>query len=182
MGVIDNELNWRKVFPNSPVDVSGWSIANRMRLPDYCFGNRQLIGAYLGNYGEGTYEYEISDIALPDPVCIWSLVIVSNPDDGGVGHIRIGLSSTVPTNEAGFDEVTDIIPYFGAPSTGPNRIIFSTPAFVLLDFPIRKGMVTGAKKLVISVYTSTGRMRLNAALIVSSLPVSVPAFLNPGLL
>ncbi|MBA7717003.1 hypothetical protein ES703_126090 [subsurface metagenome] len=36
MSVIDNQLNWRRVWPGPGVDVSSWSIEKRMALPDPC--------------------------------------------------------------------------------------------------------------------------------------------------
>lgn len=181
MAVTDNELTWRKVFPGPGIDVSGLSLAERMALPDWCFGNRQLIGVYVSQTGPSNYIWGISDIALPDPCCIWQLQIDSMPNPGGRGTMRFGLANTVPTSDGEMDNADEIFPYFGQPNTGPNLINVYGLEYMAFIIDARKGMVTGGKKLVVQLFARDDTNRIDCRLLVSALPDEIPAFLNPDI-
>lgn len=159
------------------MDVSGWTIDQRMRLPDWCFGNRHVIGAYQMNASGASYKYAISEIAFPDPCCIWHVAFAGWHTLDGVGTLRVGLANELPKNEAEMDLADEIFPAFGFPKTGPNGILLSGAAQFLVSFDARKGMVTGGKKLVISLYNSTGAVRANPLFLVSGLPTSMAGWL-----
>lgn len=159
------------------MDVSGWTVAQKMRLPDWCFGNRQLIGVYVNMPLLGTYYYGISAIALPDPVCIWTFGFYIYTYDYTRFRFRAGLRNTIPTNEAGMDAATEILPYFGQPIAGPNYIRLGTKDSRPYIIPLRKGMVTGGKKLVVSAYTGTDASMIDVFMVVSSMPTRMAGWL-----
>lgn len=159
------------------MDVSGWTIAQRMRFPDWCFGNRELVSVFTLNEAVGTYVYNISTLALPDPVCIWQVCFQSVPDATGGGRIRVGFAAAVPTNEAEMDAAVDFLPHFGHVVTGPNKILFQEPNYVFFSFDVRKGLVTGGKKLVSSTYCTVAKVRINCFLLVSGLPTDMAGWL-----
>lgn len=179
MSTVDNELNWRKVFPSTAVDVSGWTLAQRMALPDWCFPNRYLVCCYKGNAGVGTYVWNISPLALPDPACIWQVIIISAPNPGGTGELRIGLNGVVPTTLAEMNAVQELFPGWGFPKPGPDSIMYYGQQMVQNQLFVRHGLVTGGKKLVIEVYCAAGAVRWDVILVVSGLPTKIPAFLDP---
>lgn len=161
------------------MDVTGWTFAQRMELPDWCFGTRQLIGTRVKNQVGGTYVYGISEIVFPDPICIWQVEIVLQTNNVAGSTVRIGLADLIPVNEAQMDAADEILPYFGIARAGPNQIVVYTLAGIHYSFNMRKAMVTDGKKLVISVYCAAGSVWVDVGLIVSPLPTRIPAHLDP---
>lgn len=159
------------------MDVSGWTVDQRMRFPDYCFGNRQLIGVYVANYVETTFAWGISDIPLPDPVCIWQMNVLCPETAAAHGNYRAGLADVVPTSHAEMDNAVEIYPYYGVPHAGPNLVQRNAYGWsnVVIDF--RKGMVTGGKKLVVENECIVGVSRVIFSLLVSGLPTSMQGWL-----
>ncbi len=159
------------------MDVSGWTVDQRMRLPDWCFGNRRIVSVYRSNGAVGTYTYGISETVMPDPACIWQAVFISQPTENGKSRLRIGLSNTLPTSEEEMNAVQEIFPDFGSQMTGPNSIMFYGITYAFYSINLRKGMATEGKKLVISVNCQAGVVRLICALVVSGLPTSMAGWL-----
>lgn len=160
------------------MDVSGYNLESKMKLPDPCFGQKQVVSCYAVNNGVGTYRWSISSLALPDPVCIWHAMFCSQPSTGGTGRMRIGLAAAVPTTIAEMNAADEIFPDLGAPTAGPNYIDFFSTVYSYYAFDVRKGMATGGKKLVMSTYCVAATMRLLCVLVVSELPTKVPGW--PG--
>ena len=160
------------------MDVSFWTIDQRMRLPDHFFGNRQLIGCQVYCLNALAYYYSISEVALPNPACIWAFHFWVRTPASVDATFRIGLRATVPTNEGEMDTAMEIFPYIGEPSVGPNKLRlsfrYSTPV-VLTD---RQGMVTGGLKFVGRFYSSIADVYAFFVLEVSELPKKIPAW--PG--
>ena len=159
------------------MDVSEWTVDQRMRLPDWCFGNRQLVGIHVDCPNLGTFYYGISEIALPDPVCIWSFGFYLYNYNYTRHRFRVGLRESIPTNEAEMDTATEILPYFGEPRDGPNYIRAGTLDTRAYLIPLRKGMVTGGNYLVASCYTGTDQSMVDIFLVVSGLPTSMAGWL-----
>lgn len=162
------------------MDVIGWGLERKMELPDWCFGNRDIISAYKHNGAPGTRVWDISSHSLPDPCCIWSVVFVSLPSTGGTGVFRIGLANAVPTSEAEMNAAVEIFPGYGKPCAGPNEIILFSGAFCQWTISTRKGLVTGGKKLVLEVRCVVADMRVSCSLVYSELPEEIPAHLDPN--
>jgi len=159
------------------MDVSGWTIDQRMRFPDWCFGNREVISCYQYNSAGGTRKWEISEIALPDPACVWQVGIVSEPSTTGTGTLRIGLADTLPTSEAEMNAALEILPAHGRPRAGPNDMIFNSRDYVFYSLDCRRGMETGGKFLVIECFAAAATMRLWCILVVSGLPTQMAGWL-----
>lgn len=158
------------------MDVTGWSLEQRMMLPDHCFGNRQLIGTFNLVIGVGVKGWEISAIALPDPCCIWQLQIDSMPAPDAYGVLRFGLAKDVPASPEDMDAADEIFPYYGKPHVGPNQVYLYTRQGMQIIIPARKGMVTGDKKLVTELHSTTGTNRVDCRLLVSGLPTLISAW------
>lgn len=159
------------------MDVSGWTIDQRMRFPDWCFGNRQLIGCQVHCILADQYYFAISDVALPDPVCIWAFHFWVLTAGNMEGAFRIGLRATVPTNEAEMDTATEIFPYVGAPTAGPNKVRHAFRYTTPIMLPVRQGMVTGGLKLVGALYSTFADVRGDLVLEVSGLPTQMAGWL-----
>lgn len=181
MGVTDNQLNWRRVQPWSPVDVSGWTLAQKMSLPDWCFGNREVIGIDKSATGSGDIQWEISSLALPANICIWHIGIFLNLAEKSPSYARIGLTAAKPTNVGEMDAAVEVLQYFGDVDYAPRRIYFSNDITEPWQFPLKKSLATEGKKLTLEVYCGTTKIAVTVYMVFSELPISVPAFLNPDI-
>lgn len=159
------------------MDVSGWTVDQKMRLPDWCFGNREVQSVYLGNGVVGTFKWAICETVMPDPACIWQAVLVSSLTAGASGYFRVGLADNVPVNEAQMDAAVEIFPYFGVAHAGPNVISDWGQPFVYWGFDVRKGMATGGKKIVLEVKCIAATIRCLIELTVSTLPTNMAGWL-----
>lgn len=159
------------------MDVSDRTVAQRMSLPDWCFGDREIISVYLTNNDIGTRKWGISEIALPDPACIWEFAYTWMPNATGSGWVRAGLADTVPTTQAQMDATDPILPYFGSASEVPPVICPPSFQTQYVSFNCRKGMVTGGKKLVIEIRCGAADTKIVLWVMVSTLPIIIPAWL-----
>lgn len=159
------------------MDVSDWTVDQRMRLPDWCFGNRTVIGISILCPLLETGYYGISEIALPDPACIWQVGWWYKTDTISGVTLRIGLRATIPTSVPDMDDATEILPYMGSPHAGPNEIFMTIRESLPFFINLRKGMVTGGKKLVVRSYSDAAQAHANVCLIVSELPTSMAGWL-----
>lgn len=159
------------------MDVSGWTVDQRMRLPDWCFGNRQIIGCQVLAVQPTTHYWGISAIGLPDPVCIWSVGFWFRIDAYSKMSLEIGLAHNVPTNNAEMAACQEIFPHFGAAQPGPNTMRVGQRYSVPLQIEVRKGMITSGKKLVADFYSTLADARVDVYLVVSGLPTSMAGWL-----
>lgn len=164
------------------MDITGWTIDQKMRLPDWCFGNREVYGLFQRRNAVG-FMWGICPCALPDPACIWQLVITSIPDANGKGYVRIGLADAVPTNEAEMNAAVELFPCVWDQRPGPNRIWLYAMQYVMLSFNPRKGMVTNGKKIVVELYVAVNiYMRIDVAMVVSGMPTDMAGWLEHSLI
>ena len=159
------------------MDVSGWTIDQRMRFPDYCFGQQQAIGLQVYCPNALIYYFGISEIALPDPACIWQFSSWFKISAAANNTFRIGLAATVPTTIAEMDLALEIFPYIGGAYAGPNKLRvtqrYSTPWVM----NIRKGLVTNGLKIVVALYSTVADTTGDFVLIVSGLPTNMAGWL-----
>lgn len=181
MSVFDNQLNWRRVWPGPGVDVSSWTVAKRMALPDWCFGGRQVISARVAIFAADTFGWAISDVALPDPCCIWQVGIIIRQSDHRSNYLRMGLLDNVPTSEGDMDNAVEILPDFGSSSNTPERIYLFDGGPVYIEPQVRMGLATASKKLVVEgkVYADGTALLGMIHVVVSELPTVIPVFFNP---
>lgn len=161
------------------MDVSGWTIAQKMRLPDWCFGSRDTYIAHAGVAEPNTYEWGISEKALPDPACIWEFVILLGSTDYAFNKIRIGLSDTVPTSPEEMDATYNLFPDFGDPAFTPPGINCGTIPGEFFWLSLRRGLATQGLKLVIEArrHASGTILIADVILVISGLPTSMAGWL-----
>ena len=158
------------------MEVSIWTLDARMRLPDHFFGSRQLIGVYVANTVPATFTYGISDIPLPDPVCIWQMQILVPETVADHGNYRAGLAAVIPANHAQMDAAQEIYPYYGVPHAGPILIQRIAYGWTNIAVDFRKGLVTSGKYLVVENEGILGTSRIIFSLLVSTVPKKIPAW------
>lgn len=159
------------------MDVSGWTVDQRMRFPDWAFGNRKVTSVSKTVNGPNGIGWKISAVALPDPICIWELCITPVVADVYPGILRIGLADTLPTTEDQMNATIPLLPDFGDLSLTPPRIVLGTARYEVWRFPIRKGMATGGKKVVIELRCPQTKLNLLIHLVYSELPTSMAGWL-----
>ena len=159
------------------MDVSGWTTDQRMRLPDWCFGNRQLVSVRVNATSATSNQWGISTIVLPDPVCIWEIMFEVESVGGGYGYFRIGLAHVVPTSQPEMNLADDILPDYGLPYAGPKDIFFLQITSAKWKFKLRKGMATGGKKLVVENSCTAPDFHIIVSMTVSGLPTSMAGWL-----
>lgn len=161
------------------MDVSGWTIEQRMRFPPWCYGNRLMYNCRMSNIVAGSMTWTISNDPLPDPACIWALGFILWTGDHPWSYWRMGLRSTIPTSEAEMNTCQNIFPDFGNQTFAPPRINVATISGSYYQLPLAYGLVTGGKKFVIEglLNAAGGNLIFNAYLIVSGLPTSMAGWL-----
>lgn len=159
------------------MDVSGWTIDQRMRLPDWCFGNRKIIALNMRAVGAGVFYWRISGVTLPQDICIWQIGMFPRFVDSMNSYFRVGLRATVPTSEAEMDEAVPVLPDFGAINYTPPRIHLMDGGTSVWQFFHRKGMETGGKKLVAELWCSTSDVALIFYMLYSELPTNMAGWL-----
>jgi len=162
------------------MDVSGWTIAQRMELPDWCFPTRYLIGCYGWNNVAASINWEISNVTLPDPACIWDFGYVALVDDVSSCDFRVGLNDVVPTTVPEMNDVQDFVPNYGYNQAGPNAVRIMPGSKQAVNFHLRLGLVTGGKYLVIENHNLAGTSRFQVYVLVSGLPTQLPAHMDPN--
>lgn len=159
------------------MDVSGWTIEQRMRFPDWCFGNRRILSVSVGNNTAGTFRWKISGTTLPDQICIWSVGIYPRYIDSYSSYIRLAFAATVPTTEAEMNAATPALPDFGELIYTPPRIYLADGGYEVWQIPLRKGMDVTGKKLVVELYCATVKVHLLPYLTFSELPTNMEGWL-----
>lgn len=159
------------------MNIKRWTIDERMRLPDFCFGNRQVISVSKTASGPAAFSWAISDKGLPDPACIWVFGVLPRRVDNTNNYCRVSLGDTLPTNEAEMNATQPVLPQFGALAWTPPRIYPPTTTMTVWQFDLRKGMVTGGKKLILECYASIDAMAAIAFIVVSELPTNISGWL-----
>lgn len=160
------------------MDVSGWTIEQKMRLPDWCFGQRQLVMAGGTASGAGTKVWDISELALPQQICVWQMGIIPRHLSSASDYVRIGFNSTLPTSEAEMDTSIPLLEYFGWTLYSPPRIIMPATGTELWEFFLRRGMDTEGKKLTVEVACVITKISLIVYMLYSELPSSMISWLS----
>ncbi len=158
------------------MDVSGWALAKRMKIPDQYFPDREIVSVYDSESSATTFEWGISGVALPDPVCIWELGIQIVSSGSALSYVRLGLRSAVPTSEAEMNGAKNIFPDLGDLTKTPPAIYMAAVYPFQMRFTCKKGFVTAGDKFVMELYNVTGVLSIMASMLISGLPTDVPAW------
>lgn len=162
------------------MDIRNWPIDKIMQLPDYCFGQRWLIGLASTASDIGP-SYDISEMALPEWTVIWNLCFWYLQIDEKFMAISLALGDNRPTTEAEFERFEVLFRDF-AYYTAPRREFQIMPAGGSYNVPMRKIVHTAGRRLVGRLYYgATGVQYATVILTISSIPTEVPDCLLSGL-
>lgn len=159
------------------MDVSGWTIEQRMRFPDYCFGNRMLMGLSYSNSVAGSTRWRIHTTVLPAQICIWQTKILWRAVDSTMSFIRFGFRATLPTTQAQMDSAIPVLPDFGDVSHSPPRVWLPSGGHEVWAFDLRKGMATSSLKLTLEIYAQVAPVTVLFAFVYSLLPTDMAGWL-----
>lgn len=162
------------------MDVSGWTLAQKMELPDWCFGSRKLMGVSQTRAVPGATDWVIHTTNLPLEICIWQVRIFWRHQDDWASFIRMGFRATVPVNTGQMDTAIPILPDFGNVVYTPPRIHCASGGHEVWAIDLRKGMNTGAHKMVMEMYVNTDKVSVIFTIVFSELPTEIPAHLDPN--
>lgn len=161
------------------MDVSGWTIEQKSRLPDWCFGSQLMICRRNKIQNYATYEWTISTDVLPDPACIWcfGITVIETPDTSS--RFRFGLLDNVPTTVAQMDAAVNLFPDFGNNDFAPPRIPILSSYGEGYQIRMKYGVATGGKKLAVEHYQAAGARKADIIvyLIVSALPTDMAGWM-----
>ena len=159
------------------MDVSGWTIDQLLRMPDWCFGDRQLYRLYLANASADTYKWFRQELALPAKACIWGMFIATFPTTGGTGHARFGLHNILPTSTEEMDGATPIFEDYRSAAGDQNLVNLYAGIPVTFGYSLKTGIVPAGKKLVMELYCAVATMRAEITFVISGVPTSMAGWL-----
>ncbi|MBA7679125.1 hypothetical protein ES703_87408 [subsurface metagenome] len=159
------------------MDVSSWTLAQRMRLPDWCFGNRDLLMLSLGVWTGGGFGWVIGAEALPQQICIWQMGVVIRRNESADNYFRLGMRATIPTTEAHMNDSTPLFPKWGNINYTPPRITLPAETDQVWFFNTRNGIDTGGLKFVGEIWGDDCAAMAQVNIVYSELPTSMAGWL-----
>lgn len=159
------------------MNISRWTIDEKMQLPDFCFGQRKIVATGIGVTVPKTMAWNITSVPFPDSICIWEFGILPTQLDSFYSYCRVGLTETKPTSEAEMDAAIPILPDWTPQGYSPPRIYVPATGTQQWVFKMRKGMKTKARKMAIELYANVGNFALVFYVIYSKLPTNISGFL-----
>ena len=164
-----------------PLDLQGWSIEDKLRLPDWCFGRRYIVSVTWQASAYGTDAYDISEDCFPEEAVIWEVVLSFDRVSANDNYVRLALGSQLPANEAGFMELEPLLRGFGLTGPEPRKIRVPNN-FRVIRFCLRQYFAPGGRRLVVfnRVPTTAAFGSGEVIVVVSGLPKEVPDWLISG--
>ena len=155
------------------MDISNWSMAQIMELPDHLFGRRYMVGCAV--YGESMGDaFDISMFGLPERAVIWELRVRLVVLSARMVTLRMALGDQLPANEAEFNALPQLFSDIGYREDGVRVIRVSNLSSMIVT-QLRYGIETAGRRLVIAgAFDALADHWLFVDLVVSSIPRSLP--------
>lgn len=162
------------------MDITGWTLEQRIRLPEWCFGSHQIMSVYLSNVAPGTSIWGQSLEILPADICIWAAGLLIVVNDAVWSFVRMGFRDTAPVNVGQMDASHNFLPGFGNTAFAPPRINTSLVTGLQYHVPLKMGVTPAGERLVAECYCSAGGTQTIVMLyiIYSTLPVDMAGWLS----
>jgi hypothetical protein len=158
------------------VNIRAWSDDQVMQLPDHIFGERYIVSCY-GNPSAGTTVWDISEIAFPERMILWSLVIAPQYLNNIQSYIRIALGDQLPTTIEQMSQLEPLVRGIGQQGAEPRELhwMYTTATFSLY---MRK-LINSAGRRMIVEYTAkaTYYCTCHVMCVISAIPREVPEWL-----
>ena len=155
------------------MNISDWPLGRIMQLPDYVFGRRYMISAFVFGIGVAR-QWDISELAFPETAVIWEVhMYCAKKTDSNQG-IRLALGDQLPTTEAEFRAMEPLFNGLGQDGPGPRSIpmdLYRAIAMRRLKIPVR----TAGRRLVLEIGIGPASTDwASVILVVSGLPKEIP--------
>jgi len=159
------------------MDISRWPIGDIMQLPDDVFGNRFIV-ACAGKPGGEATVWDISEVALPEHCVIWELYLGMELGTVSRAVFRLGIGDQLPTTEAIMDQTTPVFPGLGGQGAEPRDITLKDSTQLHLC-RLKHYIHSMGRRLVVQFEnTGSSAINMNAIIVVSALPRSIPKWLD----
>jgi len=155
------------------MNISTWSDARIMQLPDHLFGQRWLVSV-MRTPNNPVDRWDISEIPLPDAFVMWEFAYGSSAVFGAEIGFRFAYGDQIPVNAAAFSEFEPVMPGLGVTGQEPRTITHEDGPHDI-RIPMRKLVRPGGRRLIMEVpFAGGGDMRCWGRMVISSLPREVP--------
>lgn len=158
------------------MNISNWSMAKIMMLPDWLFGPRFLVSVYV-YAGGGGVNWGMSSIAFPERAVIWACDSWPHRAQYQAEGIRLAFGDVVPTSNAQMMLLEPVFSGFGIDGQDPRVI----PTYGVMSITLRNlrtPVKAAGRKLVMEVDAVAGlEIGLQMVLTVSGVPSEVPEWL-----
>jgi len=155
------------------MNISQWPISKIMQLPDHCFGRRHLVSVTKLHIGASA-GWDISELALPEIMVIWELILSSDGGENGLVLMRLALGDQLPTSVAQMTALEPLFNGFGLQGLGPRTIRFTGRR----DYTIRNLRMpvrTSGRRLVLeNIPPPAETYMCSAGIVISSIPKEIP--------
>jgi len=162
------------------MDIRKWSIHKKMALPDWCYGPRWWIGDFVATTAAGVAYFFFSDLP-PDNFVVWD-VIVSQGGYAAATKIDLTLCLCRQAPVVGdIKTLTRLLRQFGTPGQAydmhfpPNTLSHLGPMRTFVE--ANNDGIGGALILP----SETANCETTIAVLISSLPKEVPAWVVSGM-
>ena len=161
---------------NEQIDISGWSLGEKMMLPDHAFGVRNLV-TFSNSVPTVTTEWHRFLSALPDHIVIWNIKAITGAIPPAFGTVRLALGDVVPTSDAEFNELEQIGMGGGLQTGRGARIVCDSVSGS--DYVMLKLLVSpqGRRFVVRFRNNDVGSDNMQLAVIYSAVPRSIPKWM-----
>lgn len=160
--------------------IEHWPINRKMRLPDWCFGRRFVVGLSFIVGAEQVY-YDICEIPLPDLAVMWELSIWVPDGISPDSYLRLALGDQLPLTQVAFEAMEPLFQTIGSPTVGPRRIWMSGADTYSLR-GLRTVIEPQGRRFVGEVENNgsgTGYVMVNV--VVSGVPREIPDWMVSGI-
>lgn len=154
-------------------DISNWGWGQILELPDHLFGRRFVVAANAFSTAIGEY-FAISDMGLPEKIVVWSVRVMATSVWSTPVQFRLCLGDHLPANAAEFIPMESLFPDVGV-LAGGVRLSWVSRYQTFEMNGLKMGVDTAGRRLVTnSISLTTEDLLLQAVVVVSSVPRSIP--------
>lgn len=159
--------------------IDNWPLDRIMRLPDWCFGRRWWVGAYMGS-STGVAYSAMCEEAFPDKFVVWSVMINSRqPTVSQALRITFRLADNLAAfnaNPGGYDRLLK-----GVSSPLIVFEFFCAPNCSTYVHDLRHIVESSGRRLCIhSNGDQENAYEVTAAVLISAMPKEIPDWLILG--
>lgn len=160
------------------MDITGWSIEQKVRFPDWCFGQRKTMAISHQAIGAGVDTWVINTKILPDNICIWTVGYWYTETNSTSDYLRLGFRAAVPGSIAQMDEAVPAEPETFDVPPNPRKMYLPMLTSNVIMIPTKKGVDVTGLFLVMMVHSAAARCSGACILTYSEMPTDMAGWLE----